>query len=379
MPWQEVSTMDQRQEFVMLARLEGANRRELCRRFGISAQTGYKWLKRSARGDDAWYADTPRRPHRSPGRLDATLERAILEVRDAHPAWGARKIAVCLERAGLAVPAVSTIHAVLARHGRIIAGKQPGEAPGRFEYPAPNLMWQMDFKGKVAMTGANCCHPLTVIDDHSRFLLCLAACANEQGQSVRDRLTDTFRCYGLPEALLVDNGSPWGHGPGRCWTKLGVWLLKLGVDVIHSRPYHPQTRGKNERLHRTLKAEVLAMNRFHNLAQAQRAFDQWLPIYNTVRPHEALDQQVPASRYAISQRRMPDKLPAIDYQPGDIVRRVGTTKDYISFKGKLWRVPAAFAGERVALRPTNRDGRYGVYFAAKQIASIDLDSGFTDA
>ncbi len=377
MPWQEVSRMKQRREFAALAAVEGANRRELCRRFGISAQTGYKWLARSASGTEGWYADASRRPHHSPGRLDDRLAATILRHRDAHPAWGARKIACCLAREGLSTPAVSTIHGVLVRHGRIEACPAP-RATGRFEYPAPNLMWQMDFKGKFALSGEAYCHPLTVIDDHSRFLLCLAACADERRAGVQACLTDTFRRYGLPEALLVDNGSPWGNGPRQTWTQLGVWLLKLGIDVIHSRPYHPQTRGKNERLHRTLKAEVLALNRFRDCAQAQRAFDQWRPIYNTVRPHQALDQKVPAERYRLSPRPMPEKLPQILYQPGDILRRVGTTKNYIAFKGRPWKVPGAFAGEIVALRPTDRDGRYGIFFAAKQIAHIDLNDPFTD-
>lgn len=377
MPWRKVSIMEERQEFVRLAGLEGSNRRELCRRFGISPATGYKWLARSASGAADWPADRSRRPHASPDRLKAAEEEAILAIRDAHPAWGARKIERCLERDGALPPATSTIHRVLARHGRIVTAPAGAKATGRFEYPAPNLMWQMDFKGHIA-TADGRCHPLTVIDDHSRYLLCLAACANERRPGVERWLGATFRRYGLPEALLVDNGTPWGDGPGQAWTKLGVWLLKLGVDLIHSRPYHPQTRGKNERLHRTLKAEVLAFNRFRSLAQAQQAFDRWRPIYNAVRPHQALGQNVPLSRYRPSLRAMPARLPAVEYQSGDIVRTVGTTKNYIRFKGRFWKVPGAFAGERVALRPTDDDGQYGVFFAAKRIATIDLKSGFTD-
>src|SRR6185312_194066 len=135
-------------------------------------------------------------------------------------------------------------------------------ATGRFEYPAPNLVWQMDFKGHFAVRHGRRCHPLTVIDDHSRYALCLAACANQQSETVERWLTSTFHRYGLPDALLVDNGAPWGDGPAQSWTKLGIWLLKLGINIIHSRPYHPQTRGKNERFHRTLKAEVLSLQSF---------------------------------------------------------------------------------------------------------------------
>lgn len=372
MPWQKVSVMDQRREFVRLASQPGVNRRELCRRFGISADIGYKWLGRFAGGDDV-LADRSRRPEHSPGRSDPAIEGRVLEVRDAHPAWGARKIARCLERTGLKPPAVSTIHAILARHGRVAepAGT-PGQPYKRFEKEAPNLLWQMDFKGHVPLDRGGDCHPLTMIDDHSRYALCLAACANEQSRTVKGQLERTLHQYGLPQAIFVDNGSPWGDPAGEPWTRLGVWLLKLGVKVIHSRPYHPQSRGKNERFHRTLKAEVFAFNSFGTLNEAQRAFDHWRTVYNLERPHEALDQQVPASRYRPSPRSMPDRLPEVEYESHEIVRIVGTTKTYISFRGKLWKVPRAFRGERVAIRPTGTDGHYGIYFGAHQIANIDL-------
>src|SRR5262249_33639630 len=149
-----------------------------------------------------------------------------------------------------------------------------------FEKEAPNLLWQMDFKGRVRLGNEASCHPLTIIDDHSRFAVCLAACDNEQGSTVQHQLEITFRCYGLPEAVFVDNGGPWGDSAGARWTRLGVWLLKLGVGVVHSRPYHPQSRGKNERFHRTLKAEVFAFQQFRHLPEVQRAFDAWRIVYN---------------------------------------------------------------------------------------------------
>jgi transposase InsO family protein len=374
MPWREVSVMDQRREFLALALQEGANRRELCRRFGISPQTGYKWLERFAAGE-AEPSDRSRRPHASPGRSDASTEQQVLTVRDAHPAWGARKIAKCLERDGHDVPAISTVHAILRRHGRVVppAGT-PGQPYQRFEKEAPNLLWQMDFKGHMPLGDGSSCHPLTMIDDHSRFALCLEACANEQGNTVRTHLTTTFRRYGLPGAMFVDNGGPWGFTLDEPWTRLGVWLLKLGVGVIHSRPYHPQSRGKNERFHRTLKAEVFAFARFCDMRAVQRAFDDWRDVYNIDRPHEALGQEVPASRYRPSPRQMPDRLPEVIYDDHEIVRAVSTTKAYVSFKGKMWKVPQAFCGERLAIRPLTTDGRYGVFFASHQVATIDLTS-----
>jgi hypothetical protein len=192
---------------------------------------------------------------------------------------------------------------------------------------------------------------------------------------VRDRLELTFRRYGLPEAFFVDNGTPWGDPSGERWTRFSVWLLKLGIAVIHSRPYHPQSRGKNERFHRTLNAEVFALRRLRDLAETQQVFDAWREVYNYERPHEALDQQVPASRYRPSSRSMPDRLPAPEYDSHEIVRIVPATKAYISFKGRLWKVPQAFCGERLAIRPTTSSREYGVFFAAHQVATLDLTSG----
>ncbi len=372
MPWPEVSVMDQRREFVRLALQEGVNRRELCRRFGISPQTGYKWLGRFEAGDRA-LADRSRRPRSSPSRSADSTERLVVAVRDSHPAWGARKIARCLTREGHAVPAVSTVHEILRRRGCIVPpGGTPGQPYQRFEKEAPNLLWQMDFKGHMPLGDGTSCHPLTMIDDHSRFALCLAACADEQGRTVRMHLETAFRRYGLPDAIFVDNGGPWGCTIIEPWTRLCVWLLKLGVCVIHSRPYHPQSRGKNERFHRTLKAEVFAFVRFRDLAAVQRALDRWRAIYNLERPHEALSMEVPASRYRPSLRPMPPRLPEVEYDSNEIVRTVSTTKAYVSFKGRLWKVPQAFRGERLAVRPLTSDGRYGVFFATHQVATIDL-------
>jgi transposase InsO family protein len=364
--------MDQRREFVRLANQEGANRRALCERFGISHKTGYKWLARATSGEDQ-LSDRSRRPHFSPLHSAVLTEAAVLAVRDAHPVWGARKIVRCLEDGGHEAPAASTVHAILRRHGRIDSRSGASGKPWqRFEKEAPNLLWQMDFKGSVALADGAACHPLTIVDDHSRYAVCLRAYGNERSETVRSGLEATFHRYGLPDAMLVDNGSPWGDGPGQSWTRLGVWLLKLGVDVLHSRPYHPQTRGKNERFHRTLKAEVFALRRFRNLDEVQPAFDQWRTVYNLERPHQALDQEVPASRYRPSARPMPASLPQIEYDEHEIVRTVGTTKAYVSFKGRPWKVPQAFRGERIAIRPRGADGHYGVFFGSRQIAQIAL-------
>jgi len=372
MPWGAVSIMDQRREFVRLALQGDTNVRELCRRFEISAETGYKWLRRW-KGGDHDLSDRSRRPHTSPSRSSDDIEARVLEVRDGHPAWGPRKIRRVLQNKGFEAPALSTIGAILLRHDRIAAEKSLANRPlCRFEKEAPNQLWQMDFKGSVALVDETRCHPLTVIDDHSRYVPCLKACANQQGEGVKAHLETTFRRYGLPDAFYVDNGSPWGDSTGEHWTWLEVWLLKLGIEVIFARAYHPQGRGKNERFHRTMDDEIFALHRFHTLAQVQRAFDKWREVYNFERPHDGLSLEVPASRYHPSARPMPDRLPKVEYDSGEIVRTVPSTKDYISFRGQHFKVPQAFRGERVAIRALNIDGEFGVYFASYQIATIDL-------
>lgn len=362
--------MSQRAEFVRLALAPGANRRALCRRFGISPDTGYRLLARYRAAGWAGLADRSRRPRRSPQRTAPAIEAAVLALRAQHPAWGGRKLAARLRAQGRAgVPAPATITAILRRHGRLDPARagQP-RAFGRFEAAAPNLLWQMDFKGHVPC-GAGRCHPLTVLDDHSRYALALAACPDERTPGVRQWLTATFRRYGLPARLLVDNGPPWGRA-GAGYTPLTVWLLQLGVVVRHSRPRHPQTLGKDERFHRTLQTELLRTP-LPDLATAQRRFDAWRWAYNHERPHEALADAVPAHRYQPSARPFPEQLPPIVYPPGDLVRRV-QDGGRVAFGGRRWRVPKAFTDHPVALRPLPTDGCWAVYFATHRIATLDL-------
>ena len=306
--------MSLRSEFVMLAGQEGANVRALCRGYGISAQTGYKWLARAALDPEERFADRSRRPRSSPRRTPAEVEAKVVALRCAHPRWGGRKLARRLRDLGAPrVPAPSTITAILRRHGRLDESELlTPHAMIRFERDRPNELWQMDFKGHFAHDAGRC-HPLTLLDDHSRFSLCLEACANQRGATVEASLVPTFERYGLPRRMVFDNGSPWGNGPGDPYTPLGVWLLRLGIAISHSRPYHPQTLGKDERFHRSLKAEVLQGRRFRDLAHCRQAFAAWRHVYNLERPHEALDMAVPASRYRPSPRAYPPTLPAIEY------------------------------------------------------------------
>src|SRR6185295_14377358 len=211
MPFRERSVMDDREEFCRLAQRAGANMRELCRRWGFSPDRGYVWLRRYEREGRAGLADRSRRPLSSPGRSASDIEAKVLEVRAENPTWGGRKLRRVLIDDGMASPpAISTITDILRRHGKL-DGPRAGEARDyiRFEHAAPNDLWQMDFKGHFALAKGRC-HPLTVLDDHSRFSLAIAACADERGSTVKQRLTQTFERYGLPLRILCDNGSPWG-------------------------------------------------------------------------------------------------------------------------------------------------------------------------
>jgi transposase InsO family protein len=372
MPFQECSIVSQREEFCRLASAPGANRRELCRRFRVSPSVAYKWLERYDAQGAAGLADRSRRPHASPGRTSEAIEARVLAVRAEHPAWGGRKIQRVLKTAGLAQPpSPSTITEILRRHG-LLDGPGAGAARDwvRFEHPQPNDLWQMDFKGHFALPRGRC-HPLTVLDDHSRYALEIGACDDERTQTVQARLEQVFRRYGLPRRLLTDNGAPWGSGGGERHTRLTVWLLDLGVAVSHGRPYHPQTQGKDERFHRTLKAEVLDGSSFADLAAAQTAFNAWREVYNRKRPHEALAMDTPSQRYRMSDRSMPETVSPPEYEPQAHVRKVHDT-GWISFKGRQINCSKAFVGRQLALRATDADGVFDLCYRRHVLAQVDL-------
>jgi transposase InsO family protein len=382
MPFREVSIVDQRREFIAFAMKEGANIRELCRRFGISRQTAYKWLERYRREGLEGLSDHSRRPKTSPLRTAPAMEAKVLGVRDlSNNVWGGRTIKRTLENLGeTGVPAASTITEILRRYDRLTeagAAAHPGPWQ-RFERPSPNELWQMDYKGHIAMHGGGRCHPLTVLDDHSRYNIVLAACGDERGETVSGHLRPAFRCYGLPLAMLMDNGTPWGEPSGDSYTGFTVWLMRLGIKVLHGRPYHPQTQGKEERFHRTLKAEVFNGKSFRDLADCQRAFDKWRPRYNHERPHQGIGMATPAERYQPSSRPFPELLPPIEYAPGDHVRKV-SGDGFINFKNRAWRISKAFRGEYIALRPTIEDGRFDVHYCAHRIAGLDLRQATSEA
>jgi transposase InsO family protein len=373
-PWQECKTvLIQRQEFCVLADRDDANLAELCRRHRLSRKTAYKWLQRFRQDGVAGLADRSRRPMCSPGKIDPLVEQKIVALRKERPVWAGRKLRRRLLDLGeKIVPAASTIQRVVARNNLLNPNAPSSKSFIRFEHPCPNDLWQMDFKGHFALSRGRC-HPLTILDDHSRFCLGLRGCDDQRGTTVQAVLEDVFDRYGLPLRILCDNGAPWGDDIQSPHTQLTIWLMRLGVSVCHGRPYHPQTQGKDERFHRTMKAELLGTRLFIDQTHFQSCADPWRDDYNLIRPHEALDLATPASRYQISTRPMPRSLAAIEYAPGEIIRKVDPD-GRVSFKARTYKIGKAFIGQHLAIRPSCTDGHWRVCFAHHTIKTLDLRS-----
>lgn len=372
MPWRSVTLEMYREEFVKLATVAGTNISDLCRRFGISRKCGYKWIRRSASGENR-FVDRSRRPLTSPNQTGGEIESRVLALRQSQPAWGGRKIAhILLRDHGLKV-APSTVTGILHRHGLIPTESSLASTPWQhFAHEAPNLLWQIDFKGHFPVARQRC-HPLTVLDDHSRYNILLAACDNERGETVVEHLRAAFRRYGLPRRINADNGAPWGNQGHPYLSQLAVWLVRLGIGVSFSRPLHPQTNGKDERFHRSLKAEVLAGQDFTSLAEVASRFARWRSIYNGYRPHEALAMRTPDELYRVSPRAFPETLPAIEYASSDQIRKV-QDDGCISYKGRTIRVGAALHGLPVALRVNPERNAIDVYLCHQRI--LKLEEGF---
>lgn len=369
MPWEVCTAVSKREEFVRFAAAGDESLSELCRRYGVSRVTGYKWLGRSGEG----FRDRSRRPLSSPSRTGPATEQLVCALRRRHPAWGGRKLYHYLKREGIApLPAASTINSILSRNGLLAPNRRVQRDWQRFEAEAPNQLWQMDFKGPV-QTDAGPCFALTVLDDHSRFNLCLAICPDQTRETVQAQLERAFRCYGLPDCILSDNGPPWGsHQDGvRRFTHLAAWLMRHRIIVSHGRPAHPQTQGKDERFHGTYNRELLASRpSWRSPAELYLASADWRETYNWRRPHEAIGNEPPGGRYHAGRRAYTELPPPAEYLSGDLLRRV-VQGGLISFLGRTYRVGRAFARDQVALRAVS-DGVWDVYYHLQRIRTLDL-------
>ncbi|UCC82957.1 MAG: IS481 family transposase [Gemmatimonadota bacterium] len=326
MPWRETSAMNERFNFVVDAQRGHFPFAELCRRYGVSRKTGYKWLHRFEEHGPQGLADRSHRPHSCPHATPLEIVQAILELRRRR-GWGAPKLQRLLQDRfpKRPPPTVGTIHRILDRHGLVLPKRRRLRRahPGRPTTPIdqPNAVWSADFKGQFRLRNSLYCYPLTVQDGFSRFLLgCqgLTAPTIEGSRPVFERL---FREYGLPQRIRTDNGAPFASNALGRLSTLSVWWVRLGILPELIEPGQPQQNGRHERMHKTLKARTTRPPE-RNLRAQQRRFDAFLHEFNHERPHEALGQEPPASAYQPSDRAFPRKLPPLEYPAHFEVRRV---------------------------------------------------------
>ena len=377
MPWARTDWMSERVKFIAAYLEHDASFSDLCRDFGISRRTGYKWARRYDVEGASALLDRSRAPHTHANSVPSDIVQLILAIRRRHPRWGPRKVQVLLrrQRPRIVIPAASTIGDILKRNGlvrprRRIRRSSPYAERLR-EYDAPNAIWCADFKGCFSIGGrldGERCHPLTISDGFSRYLLRCRALRRPLHHCAKRVFESAFREYGLPRAIRTDNGPPFSTlAPGGL-SKLAVWWIRLGIRPERIMPGRPEQNGRHERMHSTLKAETAKPPRSSFTAQ-QRAFDRFQIEYNQERPHEALGQEVPASLYRPSLRSYPQYLPQLEY-PRHFETRVAYPNGRISFGSAQWYVSGCLAGERIGLEPGS-DGLWRVHFGWVPIGVLD--------
>ena len=364
MPWRAMEVQDQRVQFVVSALKQMKPFTALCAEYGISRPTGYLWLDRYRDGGVAAIAERSRRPLHSPGKTAFELEQRVVLLRQCYPDWGARKLAVLLGRQDIELP-LSTIHRILLRHGLVRDQDRHSPAVKRFERERPNELWQMDFKGPKNWPRS--LTPLSVIDDHSRYVIALETTGRPDGGLVKARLERAFEQCGVPEAMLMDHGAPWWNWQsfsGR--THLSLWLMRQGIGLHWSGIRHPQTQGKVERFHGSLQRAL--DRRGVPTGDCQGWLDAYRLEHNYIRPHEALGMQTPAQLWHPSPRRYNPCPPAWEYPEGAWTLKVDC-QGTIDIAGRRWRIGKTLAGERVHIQPVEQ--RYLVYYCATLVRELD--------
>jgi transposase InsO family protein len=364
MPWNMMEVQDQRVRFVVEALTGEKPMRALCAEFGISRPTGYLWIDRYREGGVAAIAERSRRPHHTPGKTVDELEQRVVLLRQCYPDWGARKLAVLLGRQGIRLPS-STIHRILLRRGLVPEADRHPPAVQRFEREHPNELWQMDFKGPKNWPQSF--GPLSVIDDHSRYLISLSALGSPDGGLVKAHLTEAFEQCGVPDAMLMDHGTPWWNPQsfsGR--TYLSLWLMRQGIRLYWSGIRHPQTQGKVERFHGSLERALT--HRGVPREEPQSWLDAFRLEHNYVRPHEALEMKTPAEFWRPSPRCYDPHPPAWEYPEGAWTLKVDC-QGTVDIAGLRWRIGKTLAGERVHIQPVEE--RFLVYYCATLVRELD--------
>ncbi|HEX2881992.1 MAG TPA: IS481 family transposase [Polyangiaceae bacterium] len=375
MPWKEASPVEQREKFIKDLRFGAFTMSELCARYGVSRKTGHKWVNRFEIEGRQGLEERSRAPKSCPHQMDPVVARTICDVRRRHPSWGAEKILQWIEPRypEMPLPAVSTAGDLLARRGLVKKRRRqrkhqhPGVVPAITH--APNDIWTADFKGQFKTSDGVYCYPLTVADQHTRYLLSCHGLLSTKTGAVREKFDRLFREYGLPQAIRTDNGVPFATRGIHGLSQLNVWWMRLGIQHQRIMPASPQQNGKHERMHRTLKAEATRPAKA-NLRAQQRTFDEFRQVYNDERPHKALEGSTPASLYRESNRSYNGgRLPPFEYPGHFIIKRV-TGAGTFRFQGKLLFIGHALGQHLIGLEEVD-DGLWSIHFCNVLLARVD--------
>jgi transposase InsO family protein len=377
MPWKDHGVMEERVRFVQEWESGDWNMAELCRFYGVTRATGYKWIGRYESGGIENLKELSRAPHLHPNAMGEDIEERVLAIREKHPSWGAPKIRARMEmdHPGERMPAESTIGAFLKRSGLTVPRKRRQRSRPRSEPLAhagrANAVWCVDFKGWFRTRDGRRIDPLTITDAYSRFLLRCQAVAAEDYRHSKPVIEAAFREYGLPERMRSDNGAPFGSNGESGLTALSVWLIQVGIVPEHIDAGKPQQNGRHERMHRTLKQET-ARPAAQNRRTQQERFDQFRQEYNHERPHQALGQRTPASVYLPSHREYPERLRPIEYPSNWEIRSISPAGQMRWLGGQVF-VAHALDGERVGLEPIEEDC-WRVWFSFYEIGTLDAQT-----
>lgn len=370
MPWKDKTVEELRKEFVEAAQ-NCPNFSSLCREFGISRATGYKWLSRYENNEAL--SDRSRRPNTTANKTSETIETQIIETRTTHPGWGAKKIQTALKNKGVEMPCVKTVNNILNRYGCISKEESlKHKAFTRFEKERCNEMWQTDFKGEFKMQDGNYCFPLDIFDDHSRFVIRIKP-SESTSNLVLPTFREAFYEYGMPDSVLSDNGAQFA-GFRQGYTQFEKWLMNHDVLPIHGRIKHPQTQGKIERFHRAMNQELLRHYTPKNIADAERVFNDWRNCYNNERPHEALGMKCPSDIYVPSERTYHDQVDKYEYSGGYHVIKVNNW-GYVRFDRWQIYLSETMIDEYIEFRPNPNGDTFVACYRNFAIGEFNVHTG----
>lgn len=357
-------------EFVKHVQAREGTVASLCREYGISRRTGYKWLRRAESGEGL--EERSRRPKHTQ-RITSEMEQQIVHYREQYPAIGAVKLRRMMADEGYnGLPCAKTFNNVLKRNGLITEEASRKATPyRRFERSTVNEMWQGDFLGKFRLGNGEYCHTLNILDDHSRYNLCCVPLHTETFEEVQPQMIRVFRENGMPRVFLCDNGNPWGTPQTAGYTQFEVWMMEHGVLTIHGRALHPQTQGKEERFNGSMRRELLKQAIPKDWQDASIKHEEYRKFYNEKRPHHALNLDTPFQHYTPSRRAWSDEVPVWEYPEGNDLRQVRGNGCF-NWGGQGYFLSWGFAGKTIAIRPSHIEGCISLFFRQFRIGRIDI-------